>query len=208
MSSSSDAARTFTETARRAQLVQAAITTVNELGYPRASLAEIARRAGVAKSAIVYYFASKDTLLLHVVDHVFTALEEARAKAVAAHTEPAARLRAYAESHLAYVDAHRPEITAGIEIVVSHRGPDGVPLYLTATDEDTALLRAILGDGMAQGVFRQMPLRIAVDVVEALLDTVTTQLQRDLTADLTALRAEITTIVFRGLAVPDRAVPD
>ncbi|WP_158574080.1 TetR/AcrR family transcriptional regulator [Streptomyces triticagri] len=203
MSSSSGAAPTFTETARRAQIVQAAITTVNELGYPRASLAEIARRAGVAKSAIVYYFASKDMLLLHVVEHVFTALDDVRDKAVAAHTDPAAQLRAYVGSHLAHVDGHRPEITAGIEIVVSHRGPDGIPLYLTATDEDTALLRRILGDGMAQGVFRQLPLRLAVDVVEALLDTVTTQLQRDPTADLGTLREEIPTIVFRALAAPE-----
>jgi len=35
-------ARTFTETARRAQIVQAAIETIAELGYARASYAQIA----------------------------------------------------------------------------------------------------------------------------------------------------------------------
>lgn len=196
------AAPTFTEVARRAQIVQAAITTVGELGYHRASLSEIARRAAVAKSAIVYYFASKDALMLHVVDHVFARIDESVENAVAAHAEPGARLRAYLEAYLAHVDAHRAEVVAGVDIAVSHRGPDGVPLYLTGTDEDSALLRGILVDAMEQGSVRRMPVAVAVDIVEAALDVTVTALQRDPAADLGILSAEIVTAVVRGLA-PD-----
>lgn len=192
--------QTFTETARRAQIVQAAIDTVNEVGYPRASLSEIARRAGVAKSAIVYYFATKDALLLHVVDHVFATLDGLLRQSVAAHADPEPQLRAYAEAYLDYVDTHRAEIAAGVEIVVSHRGADGVPLYLTGTDEDSALLRGIVAEGMEQGVFRPVPLRVAISLIEAVLDLPTTELQRDLEADLTDLLPEVVTIIFRGLA--------
>lgn len=194
---SGDVAPTFIEAARRAQILRAAIDTVNEVGYPRASLAEIARRAGVAKSAIVYYFSTKDALLLGVVDVVFTALDGALRGAVAARSTPADRLRAYAEAYLAHLDAHRAEIAAGVEIVVSHRGSDGVPLYLTGTLEDSALLRDILADGMAEGVFRRMRLDIAVDLVEAVLDVPTTQLQRDLAADLDELLGEVVDVVMR-----------
>lgn len=192
--------QTFTERARRAQIVQAAIDSVNELGYPKASIAAIARRAGVAKSAIVYYFATKDALLLHVVDEVFTALDAALQRAVAAQVEPEARLLAYAEGYLAHVDAHRAGIAAGAEIVVSHRRADGVPLYLTGTEEDTALLRAILADGMEQGVFREMPLAIAASLIESLLDLATTEVQRDLGADLSELIPEIIGFITRALA--------
>lgn len=198
--SPSSASPTFTEQARRAQIVRAAIDTVNTVGYPRASLAEIARRAGVAKSAIVYYFGTKDALLLHVVDHVFAALDERLRHAVEAHADPEARLRAYADAYLAYVDDQRAEIVAGVEIVVSHRGADGIPLYLAGSEEDSALLRGILGDGMEQGVFRPVPPRVAVSLVESLLDLATTELQRDLGADLDDLLPEIITIIFRGLA--------
>jgi AcrR family transcriptional regulator len=197
---SSPETQTFTEKARRAQIVKAAIDTVNELGYPRASISAIARRAGVAKSAIVYYFATKDALLLHVVDHIFTKLDETLTHAVSPHTEPERRLRAYLEAYLGHVDTHRAEIAAGVEIVVSHRRADGVPLYLTGTEEDSAMLRRILADGMERGVFRPVPLRIAVNVVEALLDVATTELQRDLAADLTELVPELVRVVFRGLA--------
>ena len=42
--------RTFIETARRAQIVAAAIDTIAELGYGQASLARIAERAGRARA--------------------------------------------------------------------------------------------------------------------------------------------------------------
>lgn len=196
--------QTFTEAARRAQIVQSAIATVNEIGYHRASLAEIASRAQVAKSAIVYYFGSKDALLLHVLDHVFTELGTEVDAAVAAESTPEGRLRAYAETYLAHVDVHRHDVAAGVTIVVSHRGADGIPLYLTGSDEDTALLRSILRDGMDAGAFRRMPLPAAVSIAESVIDIAITAVQQDLTADLATLSPEIVAFLFHGLRHPDR----
>lgn len=201
MASSESPTRTFTETARRAQLIAAAITTVNEIGYHRASLAEIAKRAGVAKSAIGYYFSSKESLLLSVVDDVFTQLDATVAQAVDADADPAAQLRAYAQGYLAHVDAHRAEVTAGIEIVVSHRIADGTPLYLTGTEEDSQLLREILSAGMDAGAFRLMPLNLAVSFAEAILDVCVTDLQRNLEVDLEPVVVETITILLKAFIV-------
>lgn len=200
MASSQSSLRTFTEQARRAQLIAAAITTVNEIGYHRSSLAEIARRAGVAKSAIVYYFSSKEALLLSVIDDVFTRLDEDIARAVEDATGPAAQLEAYAQAYVAHLDTHRAEVTAGTEILVSHRTEDGTPLYLTGTEDDTRLLRSILSDGIQAGVFRSMPLDVAVALVEALLDIPSTALQRDLSADLAPFAAATVDALPRSLA--------
>lgn len=201
-------ARTFTGTARRAQIIRAAITTVNEIGYHRASLSEIAVRAGVGKSAIVYYFASKESLLLCVVDEVFGRQYEMIAPAVHAEPDPPAQLRAYARAYLDYADSHREEITAGIEIVVSHRTENGTPLYLTGAEEDSALLRRILSAGMDARIFRRMPLNIAVSLVESLLDVWTTELQRDLKAELNNFGEEIIDFLLQGLAVSQPMDPD
>lgn len=191
--------QTFTETARRAQIIQSAIAAVNELGYHKASLAEIAKRAQVAKSAIVYYFGSKDTLLLHVLEHVFSALGTAIETAVEAAATPDGRLRAYAESYLAHVNTHRREVAAGVTIVLSHREADGTPLYLQETDEDTALLRSILSEGMEAGILRPMPLHTAATITDSLLDVAVSAVQRDLDADLSKLTPEIMTFLFAGL---------
>lgn len=188
---------TFTEQARRAQIVRAAIETVNEVGYPRSSLAEIARHAGIAKSAIMYYFSSKDALLLHVVNEVFTELAQQLQTAVANHSDPAEQLRAYVEAHLEHADHHRAELAAGVEIVLSHRDAESRPLYLSESAEDSLLLGQILHAGMESGAFVPMSTPIAIKVVEALLDLVTTELQRDLDADLTELAPEVVRAVFR-----------
>ena len=59
---------TFTEQARRAQIVSAAITTIAEVGYRNASFAQIAKRAGLSSTGLIsYHFASKDELIGEVV---------------------------------------------------------------------------------------------------------------------------------------------
>ena len=66
-----EATRTFTETARRAQIVAAAIDTIAELGYGQASLARIAETAGTSKGVIIYHFGGKDELIRELVARVW-----------------------------------------------------------------------------------------------------------------------------------------
>ncbi|MBW8762617.1 MAG: TetR/AcrR family transcriptional regulator [Microbacterium sp.] len=50
--------------ARRAEIVRAALASIAEHGYERASLRDIAARAGVTHAALLRHFATKDDLLL------------------------------------------------------------------------------------------------------------------------------------------------
>lgn len=195
--------RSFIERARRQQLIEAAMVTVNEIGYHRASLAEIGKRADVAKSAVGYYFSSKEALLLALVESVFAALGEAVLVAVQEQRDASSRLRAYAEGYLAHVDTHRHVIAAAVEIVVSHRTADGTPLYLLEDEGDTALLRTILAAGMDEGVFRRLPIAVATGLAESVIDRAITVVQRDLGADLGELRAHAVPFLFRALGVAD-----
>jgi len=65
-----ESTQTFTETARRAQIVAAAIDTIAELGYGQASLARIAETAGTSKGVIIYHFGGKDELMRELVAEV------------------------------------------------------------------------------------------------------------------------------------------
>lgn len=200
---SRDGSASFIETARRGQLIEAAIATVNQIGYHRASLAEIASRAGVVKSAVLYYFPSKEGLLLDLVGAVFGSLRQSVLAAVDGIEEAPARMRAYAEAYVGHVDAHRHAIAAAVEIVVSHRTADGTPLYLVDDEEDTALLRSIVQAGMEQGAFTRMPLDVATGLAESVLDRAITLVQRKPDIDLGELRAHVVPFLFRGLGVDD-----
>ena len=69
-------ASTFTQLKRRDQLVDCAIDAVAELGFPRTSVAEVARRAGVSKGVVTYHFAAKDDLIGAVIAHVLGSMTE------------------------------------------------------------------------------------------------------------------------------------
>ena len=102
-SNGSDDPRTFVSSARRAQIVEAAIETVAEVGYANASLSRIAVRLGISKGVISYHFAGKDDLIAEIVSQV---LQRARAymqPRIEAQTTGPEMLRAYIESNLEFI---------------------------------------------------------------------------------------------------------
>jgi AcrR family transcriptional regulator len=109
--------RTFVSSARRAQIVDAAIETVAEVGYANASLSRIALRLGISKGVISYHFAGKDELIAEIVSQV---LQQARAymqPRIEAQTTGPEMLRAYIESNLEFMRDNPNELTAVVEIV-------------------------------------------------------------------------------------------
>lgn len=114
--------RTFTETARREQIVAAAIDTLAELGYADTSLGKIARTAGLSSVGMIsYYFAGKAELMAEVVTSVLTDAEGAVAPRVAAASTAVGRFRTYVEATLEYVATHRAQSVALMEITVGRR---------------------------------------------------------------------------------------
>jgi AcrR family transcriptional regulator len=51
------------EELRRAELVEAAVTTIHEKGFDGATVRDIAKAAGASPGSVLYYFRSKDELL-------------------------------------------------------------------------------------------------------------------------------------------------
>ncbi|WP_144589643.1 TetR family transcriptional regulator, partial [Brevibacterium casei] len=57
-------ARTKNQSQRRDALISATLETVGETGLRSVSLADVARRAGLTRGAILYYYDDLDALLL------------------------------------------------------------------------------------------------------------------------------------------------
>ncbi|MFZ0088367.1 MAG: TetR/AcrR family transcriptional regulator [Solirubrobacteraceae bacterium] len=113
----SNSSRTFVTSARRAQIVAAAIDTVADVGYANASLARIAVRLGISKGVISYHFAGKDDLIAEIISQV---LQKARAymqPRIEAQTTGPGMLRAYIESNLEFIRDNPNQLRAVVEIV-------------------------------------------------------------------------------------------
>lgn len=160
--------QSFITEVRRAQIVEAAIRTLDEIGYVQASLAQIAKRAGISTALISYHFTDKDDLMNHVLMNLLEQSTSYILDRVRQHSTPQRKLDAFIIASLAYQGTHHAHNSALLEIIFNARTPDKIPYYKLSDDEEEPLLhelQQILQDGQEQGVFGAFN----VDVMSSLI---------------------------------------
>jgi TetR/AcrR family transcriptional regulator, fatty acid metabolism regulator protein len=185
--------RTFIETARRAQIVAAAIDTIAELGYGQASLARIAETAGTSKGVILYHFGSRDDLIREVVTELHVKGRAYMGPRLEAESTGAGMLRTYIEANLTFIGENRNHVLATVEIAFNARSADGSSPYDFSTREQGAeALRQILVYFQRTGEFRASfdPAVMAL-AIRAALDAVPPRLARDPGLDLDGYGREL-----------------
>jgi AcrR family transcriptional regulator len=96
-----DPIQTMLVAARRTQILDAAITVFSEKGFHRATIKEIARVAGIADGTIYTYFASKDEVLLAVLDRLNETTERKQQFVLGDEQDLKAFFRAYLQQRMA-----------------------------------------------------------------------------------------------------------
>ena len=188
-----ESTRTFTETARRAQIVAAAIDTIAELGYGQASLARIAETAGTSKGVIIYHFGGKDELMRELVAEVVARGVAYMEPQIDAEPTGAGKLRAYIESNLAFMGENRNHMVAIFEIALNARAADGSRLYdVSVQDAGVAALEQLLAYFQGTGEFRAgFDPHVMAMVIRAAINAVPAQLARDPALDVAHHAREI-----------------
>ena len=178
--------RTFTETARRAQILAAAIDTIAELGYGQASLARIAETAGTSKGVIIYHFGGKDELIRELVAEVVARGVAYMEPRIDAESTGGGKLRAYIESNLAFMRENRNHMVAIVEIVLNARTADDSRLYrLAVQDDGVAALQGLLAYFQGTGEFRAgFDPHVMAMAIRAAINAVPAQLARDPALDV------------------------
>jgi len=178
--------RTFTETARRAQIVAAAIDTIAELGFGQASLARIAETAGTSKGVILYHFGGKDELIRELVAELVARGVAYMSPRVEAEPTGPGKLRAYIESNLAFMRENRRHMVALLEIALNARAADGSRLYdFSIQDAGVAALQQLLACFQGTGEFRAgFDPHVMAMAIRAAINAVPAQLARDPALDI------------------------
>ena len=96
-----DPIQTMLVAARRTQILDAAITVFSEKGFHRATIKEIARVAGIADGTVYTYFASKDEVLLAVLDRLNETTERRQQFVLGDEQDLKAFFRAYLQQRMA-----------------------------------------------------------------------------------------------------------
>lgn len=183
--------RTFTETARRAQIVDAAAQVMATEGYSGTSIARIASHLGISKGVITYHFRTKDEILRELVLRFFDEGWQHMGPAVDAATGARGKIRAWVGSQLEFFSRHRIRFLATGEIMANHRGADGQLAFAEELDEEVTALSGIIVHGQQDGELRDFdPRTIATLIVKtssAVLETWAADPQTDLQAQSAAL---------------------
>jgi AcrR family transcriptional regulator len=147
--------RTVTESARRAQIVAAAIEVIAEVGLARASFTRIARQAGLSSTGMIsYHFAGKDDLLAACTAEIERVTREFMEPRLAAVDGAANRLRAYVEANVELVAVHRSAVRALLDILGNARTDDGRPAVESAVvNSRVGLFEAHIRAGQRSGEF-------------------------------------------------------
>jgi TetR/AcrR family fatty acid metabolism transcriptional regulator len=195
--------RTFTEAARRNQIMEAAIDTIAEVGFARASLARIGKRIGISKGLIGYHFAGKDDLIKEVVSEIVErGLAYMQPRIIAEMSTGSGFLRAYIESNLAFMRDHRNYMVALVEI---RRGIIAGGLEHINADVEAAehVLEEHLARYQSQGQLRpDFDPQVMAVAIRAVIDAVPRRQTHDSGLDVDSYAAGIVNIFQLATSIP------
>lgn len=184
-------AKTFTESARRAQIVAAAIETIAELGYARASFAKIAKQAKLSSTGLIsYHFANKEELVRTVLEDVFSELGTFMAERMSTPESATAALRTYIEANLEFGAARPTRMRALLAIFL------GGALDYDPANEQAALepVERILRWGQDAGEFRDFDTKVMATTIRRAVEGPVFLLAGAADPDLTSYAEELVTL--------------
>ena len=203
-----DEKQSFITEARRAQIIDAAIATLDEIGYVNASLAQIAKRAGISTALISYHFQDKQDLMNHTLLTLVAESGSYVLERLKAGKTPREKLQIFIEAKLAYQGTHPKHNTALVEIVFNARTPENIPYYkLADNDEEDPVMCAleeILSEGQKCGEFRQFNVHIMANAIQGAIGEYPLNPNLPAKVDLEMYCAELVETFDRAVTVDRR----
>jgi AcrR family transcriptional regulator len=192
-----DRSESFIRTARREQIVSCAIEVIAEVGYPQASIRKIADRVGIAMSAVLYHFGSKDKLVEAIVEHMYRTMLARVAPAVDAQSTAPAKLDAYIRSSIDYFGTHRAALLALASLGTSYVPGDGRRFDELGMNPEIAERMAaldpaaILAAGQRDGEFRDFPVESTAMALRGAVTAVVDKVLRERDYDAVAYSQDL-----------------
>jgi TetR/AcrR family transcriptional regulator, fatty acid metabolism regulator protein len=203
---------TFTQLKRRDQLVDCTIDAIAEMGFARASVAEVGRRAGASKGVVTYHFPAKDDLIRAVIDDVLTSMRkylEPRLYAAKPLEYPERFIAAYVTEWAGYYRTHSRQVLALVRIYNSFRDESGRPYpAFDVRAEDIAVVARVLRHGQDMGRLGSFDPQVMAAVMKAAMDDLLTQFADNPELDLESYAAALVALFERATRpYPDANTP-
>ncbi|MEU3355755.1 TetR/AcrR family transcriptional regulator [Streptomyces sp. NPDC037389] len=194
------ASRTFTEAARRAQIVEAAIEVIAEVGYAKATFTRIAKRAGLSSTGMIsYHFAGKGDLMREVVAEVFRVADGYMIPRIEAQATASGRLRAYIESNIELVGEFPKHLPAVVEVLANVRGEDSTMREFCASMDSLVDMHThLIHEAQKAGEFGEFDPRVMALAIRGAVDGVVTRAAKDPDFDAVVCGRELADLFERA----------
>ena len=162
----------------RERILAAAVQLFAHYGYHAATMRDIARISGIQAASIYYHYASKQALLVEIMDTHMRNLNT-NLQRIMQETKPIEQqLHEAIANHIRLHTTYKAEFfIIDTEIRALDEEQRGVILPLR--DHYERLLQALLREGMEQGIFRQIDIKIASYALIAMCTEVATWFRPD-----------------------------
>lgn len=158
---------TFIHRARRAQLIATAIEVIADVGADRASISQIAERAGITRGVVTYHFRDRRSLFAAVVAHVYDLAHDALGERVHSAISPRESLRTFIIGSLEFYAEHSVEMVA---LSAIYRTADMPRAEQGEHRSELTDVEEILVDGIRSGDFRDHDPAIMAATIRSALD--------------------------------------
>jgi AcrR family transcriptional regulator len=188
--------RSFIEEQRRSQIVDTAIQTIATQGFSQASLAEIAKEAGISKGVISYHFDGKEELVEEILRSLLRKPAEFVKERVSRATTALEKLRAYVEANFDFMRDNRVGYVALVDLW-GQRGFGRDSLNADAYEPSRHYLAHLLEEGQRTGEMRALSVKPAASLIQGAIDGVMLQWVLDEKAiDLDVAKQEVVAMVL------------
>ncbi|MBN6886886.1 AcrR family transcriptional regulator [Cytobacillus horneckiae] len=148
-------AESFIAEARREQIINACIDTLEEVGYVKVSLTKIARKAKISTGLISYHFSDKADLINHTLIYLLSNQLDYISERVIGKNTATEQLQAFIEASIIYQETHYKNNIALIEIIFNAQTSDETPYYRITDEEEEDHLYMLLKDILLEGKNKQ-----------------------------------------------------
>ncbi len=144
----------------REKVLAAAVQSFAEYGYNAATMRDIARIAGIQAASIYYHYASKQALLVEIMETHMRHLNANLEHIVSKQETVQQRLHEAITNHIRLHTTYKSEFFI-IDTEIRALEGENRSYILSLRDQYEALLQRLLLEGMEQGVLRQTDVKVA-----------------------------------------------
>ncbi len=144
----------------REKVLAATVQSFAEYGYNAATMRDIARIAGIQAASIYYHYASKQALLVEIMETHMRHLNANLEHIVSKQETVQQRLHEAITNHIRLHTTYKSEFFI-IDTEIRALEGENRSYILSLRDQYEALLQRLLLEGMEQGVLRQTDVKVA-----------------------------------------------